>query len=74
MDRSRAYSKRIEAGGIKVPDSTSCLLKDVPAPEKILAAEPLDAEDHGLVNIYYMQYNILLFKYLLIFIYVFIYR
>lgn len=54
MDRSRAYSKRIEAGGIKVPDSTSCLLKDVPAPEKILAAEPLAAGDHGLVNIYYM--------------------
>ena len=50
MDRSRAYSKRIEAGGIKVPDSTSCLLKDVPAPEKILAAEPLDAEDHGLIT------------------------
>lgn len=74
MDRSRAYSKRIEAGGIKVPDSTSCLLKDVPAPEKILAAEPLDVEDHGLVDTYYMQYNILLFKYLLIFIYVFIYR
>lgn len=52
MDRSRAYSKRIEAGGIKVPDSTSCLLKDVPAPEKILAADPLAAGDHGLVNIY----------------------
>lgn len=61
MDRSRAYSKRIEAGGIKVPDSTSCLLKDVPAPEKILAADPLAAGDHGLVNIY------------IIFLYIYIY-
>lgn len=52
MDRSRAYSKRIEGGGIKVPDSTCCLLKDIPAPEKILAADPLAAGDHGLVKIH----------------------
>ncbi|XP_017890839.1 ragulator complex protein LAMTOR1 [Ceratina calcarata] len=51
MDRSRAYSKRIEAGGIKVPaDSTSCLLRDIPAPEKVLAADPLAAGDYGLIT------------------------
>lgn len=68
MDRSRAYSKRIEAGGIKVPDSTSCLLKDVPAPEKILAADPLAAGDHGLVNIYiiFLYIYIYIFKYIYI--------
>lgn len=50
MDRSRAYAKRIETGGVKVPDSTSCLLKDIPAPERILGADPLAAGDHSLVN------------------------
>ncbi|XP_076761023.1 late endosomal/lysosomal adaptor, MAPK and MTOR activator 1 [Xylocopa sonorina] len=50
VERSRAYSKRIETGGIKVPDSTSCLLKDIPAPEKILAADPLAPGDHGLIT------------------------
>lgn len=52
MDRSRAYSKRIESGRIKLPEATSCLLKDIPAPERILAADPLAAEDQDLVGIY----------------------
>lgn len=50
MDRSRAYSQRIEAGGVKVPDSTTCLLKDIPVPERVLAAEPLAMEDHELIT------------------------
>ena len=50
MDRSRAYSKRIEMGGFKVPSNTPCLLKDIPAPERVLAAEPLAPEDHELVK------------------------
>lgn len=51
MDRSRAYLKRIETGGIKVPDSaSSCLLKDIPAPERVLAAEPLAVGDHSLIT------------------------
>lgn len=51
MDRSRAYSKRIESCGVKVPGSKCCLLQDVPAPERFLAAEPLAQEDHELVRI-----------------------
>lgn len=51
MDRSRAYSKRIESGRIKLPEAASCLLKDIPAPERILAADPLAAEDQELVSI-----------------------
>lgn len=50
MDRSRAYAKRIEAGGFKVPDNTVCLLKDIPAPERILASNPLAAGDHEHVR------------------------
>ncbi|XP_078047872.1 late endosomal/lysosomal adaptor, MAPK and MTOR activator 1 isoform X1 [Augochlora pura] len=50
MDRSRAYSKRIEAGKVKVPQTTSCLLKDIPAPEKVLAADPLGSGDHALIT------------------------
>ncbi|XP_043252561.1 ragulator complex protein LAMTOR1-like, partial [Colletes gigas] len=50
IDRSRTYSKRIETGGVKVPDSTSCLLKDIPAPEKILAADPISVGDHELIT------------------------
>ncbi|XP_076375795.1 late endosomal/lysosomal adaptor, MAPK and MTOR activator 1 isoform X2 [Megalopta genalis] len=50
MERSRAYSKRIEAGKVKVPQTTSCLLKDIPAPEKILATDPLGSGDHGLIT------------------------
>ncbi|XP_043289413.1 ragulator complex protein LAMTOR1 [Venturia canescens] len=46
MDRSRAYSKKIESCSVKVPAGRSCLLKDIPAPERILAAEPLAHEDH----------------------------
>lgn len=52
MDRSRAYSKRIESGRIKLPEAASCLLKDIPAPERILAADPLAAEDQELVGTY----------------------
>lgn len=50
MDRSRAYMKRIEVARIKLPDTTSCLLKDIPAPEKVLAADPLAAGDQAMVN------------------------
>jgi len=50
MDRSRAYSKRIESGRIKFPEGASCLLKDIPAPERTLAADPLAIEDQELVN------------------------
>lgn len=50
MDRSRAYSKRIETGEVKIPDTASCLLKDIPAPERILAADPIASEDQGLVR------------------------
>lgn len=55
MDRSRAYSKRIESGGVKVPAGTACLLKDIPAPERILAAEPLTREDRELVKKNYIH-------------------
>lgn len=51
MERSRAYAKRIETCGVKVPQTTPCLLNDIPAPEKILAAEPIAAEDQELVRI-----------------------
>jgi len=51
MDRSRAYLKRIESGRIKFPETASCLLKDIPAPERILAANPLAAADQELVSI-----------------------
>lgn len=50
MDRSRAYSRRIESGRIKLPETSSCLLKDIPAPERILAADPLAVEDQELVR------------------------
>lgn len=50
MDRSRAYSKRIESGRIKLPENTACLLKDIPAPERILAADPISARDEELVR------------------------
>ncbi|XP_024885417.1 ragulator complex protein LAMTOR1 [Temnothorax curvispinosus] len=50
MDRSRAYSKRIESGRIKLPEAASCLLKDIPAPERILAADPVAAEDQELIT------------------------
>lgn len=53
MDRSRAYSRRIESGRIKLPETTSCLLKDIPAPERILAADPLAVEDQELVRNYF---------------------
>ncbi|XP_063987902.1 ragulator complex protein LAMTOR1 [Diachasmimorpha longicaudata] len=50
MDRSRAYAKRIESGGVKVPQTNPCLLKDVPAPEKLLSADPIASEDHELIT------------------------
>lgn len=51
MDRSRAYAKRIESVGVKIPQTTPCLLKDIPAPERVLAADPIAPEDHELVNL-----------------------
>lgn len=60
-DRSRAYAKRIESGRIKMPETSSCLLKDIPAPERILAAEPLASEDQELVKNSEIVYFILLF-------------
>lgn len=50
MDRARAYSKRIESGRITLPETTSSFLKDIPAPERILAAEPLISKDQELVR------------------------
>ncbi|XP_012287942.1 ragulator complex protein LAMTOR1 isoform X2 [Orussus abietinus] len=49
-DRSRAYSKRIKASGVKIPDCTHHLLKDIPAPERILAAEAVAPEDVKLIK------------------------
>lgn len=60
MDRSRAYSKKIESGEVKVPQPMSCLLNDIPAPEKTLAADPIALEDEGLVRIFkstFVNYN-----------------
>jgi len=62
MDRSRAYMKRIEAARIKFPDISPCLLKDVPAPEKILAADPLAAGDQGLVKDSFVMFTIVMSK------------
>ncbi|XP_015593333.1 ragulator complex protein LAMTOR1 [Cephus cinctus] len=50
MDRSKAYSKRIETVGVKVPDISSCLLTDIPAPERILSTEPLPSADRQLIK------------------------
>ncbi|KAK0167636.1 hypothetical protein PV327_005007 [Microctonus hyperodae] len=50
MDRSRAYSKKIESGEVKVPQSVSCLLNDIPVPEKTLAADPIALEDEELIK------------------------
>ena len=50
QERSRAYAKRIESVGIKVPEVSYCLLKDIPIPERVLAAEPLEQNDRALVS------------------------
>ncbi|CAD6237315.1 GSCOCG00002247001-RA-CDS [Cotesia congregata] len=50
MDRSRVYSKRIETGGVKIPQTTCCLLNDIPAPERILSSEPITTEDQELIK------------------------
>lgn len=50
VERSRAYSKRIESGRVKLPDSSPCLLKDIPAPERILAADALATGDQEVVG------------------------
>ncbi|XP_011154276.1 ragulator complex protein LAMTOR1 [Harpegnathos saltator] len=50
MDRARAYSKRIESGRIMLPEVSSFFLKDIPAPERILAAEPLTSGDQELIT------------------------
>lgn len=56
LERSRAYAKRIETVGIRVPEISYCLLKDIPAPERILASEPITQNDKDLVssNIFYI--------------------
>ncbi|XP_012257392.1 ragulator complex protein LAMTOR1 [Athalia rosae] len=50
MDRSRAYAKRIEVIGVQVPDHLPCLLKDIPAPERVLAGEGLLQQDQELIT------------------------
>ncbi|CAG5103861.1 Protein of unknown function [Cotesia congregata] len=44
------YSKRIETGGVKIPQTTCCLLNDIPAPERILSSEPITTEDQELIK------------------------
>lgn len=51
MDRSRAYAKKIEVIGVHVPEHPPCLLKDIPAPERVLAGEGLPQHDQELVII-----------------------
>lgn len=50
IDRSRAYAKRVETIGVKVPEMIPCLLKDIPAPERVLAADPILQVDQDLVR------------------------
>lgn len=50
VERSRAYLKRIESGRVKLPEISPCLLKDMPAPERILAADALAAADQEVVS------------------------
>lgn len=53
LERSRAYAKRIETVGIKVPDVSYCLLRDIPAPERVLASEPITQSDKELVSFFF---------------------
>ncbi|XP_014216154.1 ragulator complex protein LAMTOR1 [Copidosoma floridanum] len=50
LERSRAYAKRIETVGVKVPEISYCLLRDIPAPEKVLASEPITQNDKQLIT------------------------
>ncbi|XP_011493955.1 PREDICTED: ragulator complex protein LAMTOR1 [Ceratosolen solmsi marchali] len=50
LERSRAYAKRIETVGIKVPDISYCILRDIPAPERVLASEPIIHCDKELIT------------------------
>ncbi|KAF7987802.1 hypothetical protein HCN44_003665 [Aphidius gifuensis] len=50
IDRSRAYAKKIEIGSVRVPQLVPCLLKDIPAPERVLAADPIAREDQELIK------------------------
>ncbi|XP_046421480.1 ragulator complex protein LAMTOR1 isoform X1 [Neodiprion pinetum] len=50
MDRSKAYAKRIEVIGVQIPDHPPCLLKDIPAPERVLAGEGLPQQDREMVT------------------------
>ncbi|XP_067204769.1 ragulator complex protein LAMTOR1 isoform X1 [Linepithema humile] len=50
VERSRAYSKRIESGRVKLPEVSPCLLKDIPAPERILAADALATGDQEVIT------------------------
>ena len=53
LERSRAYAKRIETVGIKLPEVSYCLLRDIPAPERVLASEPISQGDKELVSFYF---------------------
>ncbi|XP_046743202.1 ragulator complex protein LAMTOR1 isoform X3 [Diprion similis] len=50
MDRSKAYAKRIEVIGVQIPDHPPCLLKDIPAPERVLAEEGLPQQDREMIT------------------------
>lgn len=50
IERSRAYAKRLETIGIKVPEQTPSMLKDIPALEKVLTSESLSTTDKELVS------------------------
>ncbi|XP_033212016.1 ragulator complex protein LAMTOR1 isoform X2 [Belonocnema kinseyi] len=55
-ERSRAYAKRLEVIGVKVPERSLCLLKDIPVPEKTLSAEPLAIADQELKRVRFRMY------------------
>ncbi|XP_051173392.1 ragulator complex protein LAMTOR1 [Leptopilina boulardi] len=50
IERSRAYAKRLEAIGVKVPEQTPSMLKDIPALEKVLTSESLTTTDKELIT------------------------
>ncbi|XP_063228395.1 ragulator complex protein LAMTOR1 isoform X2 [Bacillus rossius redtenbacheri] len=51
LDRVRQYSQRLQSSGRwAAPARAPCLLADIPAPEKLLAAEPLGAADLQLIT------------------------
>ncbi|KAJ8678704.1 hypothetical protein QAD02_014491 [Eretmocerus hayati] len=50
MERSRAYSKRIETVGIELPHAPYCLLRDIPDPERVLSSEPITQSDRDIMT------------------------